>query len=139
VVQPAVPPDFGKAGKRTVRRNEVAATIKASVGEFIHCEVTVVGTQAEFAFACRHRPIKSAADFAPGGALEWDFFKNGGDADAAMDEYALVGVFLQARKYTFVMEHCDAQGSVLATLKDLDFESTDSTDVFRTSITLLSK
>jgi hypothetical protein len=131
-------PDFGKTGKLTIRTNVTGATINTSAGEFVHCELRVVGAQALFSFACTHRPLRSAKDFPPGDPFVWDHLKHAGDLDAPIDAYSLVLSFLQAIKYTFVMEHRKAAGTVLKTLKDVDYESTSPDDVFRDSLIIFT-
>ena len=131
-------PDFGKAGKLTIRTNATGATINTSAGEFVHCELRVVGTQALFSFACTHRHLRSGTDFQPGHAFVWDHLNHAGDLDAPSDAYSLVLSFLQAIKYTFVMEHRNGAGAVLKRLKDIDYESTSSEDVFRDSLIIFT-
>jgi hypothetical protein len=131
-------PDFGKAGTLTIRKNVTGATINATAGEFIHCELQVTGVQALFSFACIHRPIKSPQDFPGGSPFQWDYLKKATDIDTPGDSYSLVLSFLQATQYTFVMQHRDAAGAVMKVLKDIDYKSTSSDDVFRDAVLLFT-
>lgn len=128
-------PDFGKAGTLTIRKNVTGATINATAGEFIRCELKVTGLQALFSFACAHRTLVSGQSLA-GPPFQWDYLSKAADIDAPADSYALVLSFLQATEYTFVMEHRDSGGAVLKVLKDIDYKSTSVDDVFRDAILL---
>lgn len=135
-------PDFGKAGRLTVRVDEQGALVSVSTGEFIRARLTANGPgRAVFSFACQHRPLWGAPDFPghPQRVYEWSHLSQPGDADAPSDSYALTVAFVGGiTSYTFLMERVDASGIVVATLKDFDASSTAAADVFHAGITLLA-
>lgn len=135
------PPDFGKAGRLTVRTDETGALVNVSGGEFIRMKLTANGPgQAVFSFGCQHRPLWNAPDFPghPQKVYDWSHFTHPADADAPSDTYALTIAFIGGiTSYTFLMEKVAKSGAVIATLKDLDAASTVAQDVLHTGIMLL--
>jgi hypothetical protein len=123
-----------------IRVSEMGAEIRVSSGEFIQARVTANGPgQAVFTFACQHRPIRRASDFAghPRRVYEWRHFIQPGDADAPSDTYALTIAFIGGiTSYTFLMEKI--AGGTVVKLKDFDASSTAAEDVFQSSITLFT-
>ena len=133
-------PDFGTAGQLTIRTDKMGAAIQVSAGESIRAKLTVKGPgTAVFAFGCQHRTLWSGPDF-PGHPLplySWRHFTQPSDADAAADTYSLTIAFIGGvTSYTYLLEHVNTVGAVLATLKDFDASSTSAADVFHSSITL---
>jgi hypothetical protein len=135
------PPDFGKAGRLTIRSDDQGALVNVSSGEFIRSKLTAKGPgQAVFSFGCQHRPLWSATDFPghPQKVYEWQHFNQPGDADAPADTYALTIAFVGGiTSYTFLLEKVAKNGKVVATLKDFDAASTAAEDVLHTGIMLL--
>jgi hypothetical protein len=132
-------PDFGNAGKLTVREHDVAALVKLSEGEYIHYQLTVEGAEPIFTFACTHSDRLSADDFDghPKQVYEWTWGRSESlddlpnePTDSADDTYVVSMAFITAIKYTLVAEKRDANDDVMRTLKDIDYESQDPEDSF---------
>ena len=133
--------DFGKGGHLTVRASEAGAHVNVTAGEHIRCRITPTGPgKATFAFACQHRPLRSADQLTPhGGVYEFFHFKTPGDADAPADSYALVLSFIGGiQSYTVLMEKLDATGQVIQTLNDFDASTTQPADIYRCAIMLFA-
>ena len=133
--------DFGKGGHLTVRASEAGANVNVTGGEHIRCRITPTGPgKPIFAFACQHRPLRSADHITPqGGVYEFVHFKAAGDADAPADSYALVLSFIGGiQSYKVVMEKLDATGQVIQTLNDFDASTTQPADIYRCAIMLFA-
>ena len=89
-------PDFGNAGKRTVRKHTGALQVNVTSGEYLFYSLTVSGGAPIFSFACKHRPIQSEEHFRghPKSLYEWTWGKNSGDTDATDDMYAVAMSFV---------------------------------------------
>lgn len=61
---------------------------------------------------------------------------NPGEADATRDEYVFLLSFTAATNYTLLVERHDANHRVLEVMEDIDYESTDHSDVFREFFTV---
>jgi hypothetical protein len=132
-------PDFGNAGKRTVRKHVGAVQVKLSAGEHLAFKTTVEGAEAVFTFACEHKARRSADEFPghPKQVYEWTWGKAANDSDASDDEYGVRMSFVSATKYTLLVEH-RKNDTVLAALKDIDYESQDPTDKFTETLRIFS-
>ncbi|HKS42805.1 MAG TPA: hypothetical protein VJX74_19490 [Blastocatellia bacterium] len=123
---------FGTAGTRTVHKSSGIVIVDQTQGQFLTFKLSVKGAQAVFTFACKHRPLLSEINF-PGHPLatyEWEWLKQLSDFDAHDDQYGVRMSFVPAIKYTLVVDHCDATGTVIERLKQIDYESADSQDKF---------
>jgi hypothetical protein len=124
--------DFGKAGKRTIRSHDGAALVQVSTGEYLAYKLTVQGAIPLFTFACKHTSRRSQSDFPghPKAVYEWTWSQNKNESDAADDVYGVAMMFLSALKYTLLVEHRRHDNSVIKTLQDIDYESTEHSDAF---------
>jgi hypothetical protein len=135
----AAAPDFGAAGKITVRTDVPAVAIHIDRGEFLSYKLTVAGVSPIFTFACQHRKIKTDSDFPVSPTYQWTYFQNLGDEDAHDDVYTVGMSFLGAPiTYTLVVNKCDKAGALIQALKDKDFASTDPNDFFLDSLRVFS-
>jgi hypothetical protein len=140
--------DFGKAGKLTIRIDDVAAVINLTAGEYLHYKLTVKGAVPIFTFSCKHEPLLSEHEFAghPKQVYEWTWCKpTAGDpgvpdtkSDAADDMLGIPMSFITAIKYTVLVEHKDRSNASIRTLKDFDCESQDPHDNFTSSLRIFT-
>jgi hypothetical protein len=122
-------PDFGNAGKRTVHASEAASTVDTTAGESVVCTLDVRGATAVFTFDCTHGNV-----FAPTGPplsrYQWDTFdalsSNGPMGDVHVLTLAFSG---GAIAYRYRMELFDGNFALKKVLKDVEYETTDPTDV----------
>lgn len=129
--------DFGKAGKVTIRTEKVAVLVNLTKGEFLSYKLTVAGANGIFTFACQHKPRLSEHQFPghPKAIYQWDWCRgNPAESDSDDDMYVIAMSFLAATKYTLLVQMCDSAGSVLKTVKDVDYESTSPKDNFTASL-----
>jgi len=132
-------PSFGNAGKITVRKRDGGVDVDIASREYLHFEVTVAGIKPILAFDCSHnRHLFNTAGSLPQTSYEWTLgrstpfpgilnFTYDGDPDG----YALGMTFTGAPiKYTYRVELRDSSDARKTLVKDLDFESTDSADMF---------
>jgi hypothetical protein len=130
---PAPAPDFGNAGKVTVRTDVNVTSLHVANGEFLDYSLTTNAPAPAFGFACQHRKWLTSADFPVQANYTWTHFQKTGEEDAPDDSYSITMLFLGApASYTLKVIKRDKGGNALQTLKDLDFSSTDPTD-FTTS------
>jgi hypothetical protein len=133
-------PDFGNAGTRTVHASEAACTIDASAGEFILCTVDVKGALALFTFACTHNGALVTPTGPPQSRYQWMKYDEEHSKVKLGDNHTLSLMFSGgATWYRFRMELFDANMALLKTLKDVEFESSDPTDVAVDFIRLRAK
>ena len=125
-------PDFGVAGKLTVREFDGAVKVRISSGEYLFFRLTVQGAVPLFTFACKHQPRLSEHQFPghPKKVYEWTWSKGTDESDAQDDMYGVAMSFLTAIRYTLVVEHRDAEDNLINLLKDIDYESNHPADNF---------
>ncbi len=133
--------DFGNAGKLVIRKDLLGVEVKS--GETLKFTLDVQGAQGIFTFACEHKPRKSEQDYpGPQARYAWDW-KCPSDADdggaVAGDEYVTRMLFLTATSYTYKVIHHDSTGNQKNVLKDLDASSTDSRDIYSSSLRIVCK
>lgn len=132
-------PDFGVAGKLTIREFDGAVKVRVSQGEYLFFRLTVQGTMPIFTFACQHKARISEHEFPdhPKKVYEWVWSKNGDESDLKNDVYAITMSFIAATKYTLLVEHRNADDTLIDLLKDIDYESTNPTDNFTETLRIL--
>jgi hypothetical protein len=131
--------DFGNAGTRTVHASEAGGTIDADAGEFIICTVDVRGATAAFSFDCTHRTLFTP-DGPPLPRYQWTTVDGPGSQAAMGDVHVLVLRFSGgAIWYRYRMELFDANLAVKQVLKDVEYETSDPTDVCFEPIALRTK
>jgi hypothetical protein len=125
-------PDFGVAGKLTVREFDGAVKVRISSGEYLSFRLTVQGAVPLFTFACKHKARLSEHEFPghPKQVYEWTWSKGSDESDSSDDMYGVAMSFLTAIRYTLVVEHRDAQDNLINLLKDIDYESNHPADNF---------
>ena len=127
--------DFGTAGTMTVRVSKVAGTIDVSNGEFLMCTLEVTGGVASFTFACTHKNLETPAG-PPVGRYQWTVFDEP-NCRLGDDMHVLAMNFsFGVRSYTFRMQVFNADMALVATLKDVDYSTTDPADVANEPISL---
>jgi hypothetical protein len=125
-------PDFGVAGKLTIREFDGAVKVRVSQGEHLFFRLTVQGAVPIFTFACKHIPRLSEHEFSghPKKVYEWTWSRGSDESDAGDDMYGVAMSFLTAIRYTLLVEHRDQGGNLINLLKDIDYESQHPTDNF---------
>lgn len=125
-------PDFGVAGKITVREFDGAVKVRVGQGEHLFFRLTVQGAEPIFTFACKHKARLSEHEFPghPKKVYEWTWSRSADESDASDDMYGVAMTFLTAIRYTLLVEHRDAQGTLINLLKDIDYESQHPQDNF---------
>jgi hypothetical protein len=125
-------PDFGVAGKLTVREFDGAVKVRISSGEYLFFRLTVQGAVPLFTFACKHKARLSEHEFPghPKKVYEWTWSKGADESDVSDDMYGVAMSFLTAIRYTLIVEHRDAQDNLINLLKDIDYESNHPADNF---------
>ena len=133
-------PDFGNAGKRTVRKYTPTVRVAITQGEYLFYRLTVWGAEGQFSFSCSHRTLRSAADFPghPKQVYEWTWGQKASDKDDDDDIYGVRMAFITATKYTLLVEHRRKDGSVIQLLTDIDYESTDPGDSYQEDLHVVS-
>lgn len=136
----ATGPDFGKAGKFTARTDEIQTAVHTSQGEFLSYTLTVKGAKPVFTFSCEHRKWLTNDDLGtPSAKYEWPHFQKTADEDAPDDVYGVAMSFLAApMSYTLVVNKLDKDNNVVQKLKDIDVESTNSSDFFVSTLRVLA-
>ena len=123
---------FGHAGKRTVHHSAAAATVRVSDGQSVRWTVDVGGAVPSFKFVCEHRTLYQPDD-PPRSHYHWSAI----DFNAhAPDVHVLDLRFTGATSYRYRAELLNAQGAVVETLKDIEYESRDSRDFYLEPIRL---
>lgn len=132
-------PDFGVAGKLTIREFDGAVKVRVSQGEYLFFRLTVKGAEPIFTFACQHKARVSEHEFPghPKKVYEWTWSKNGDESDLKNDVYAITMSFITAIRYTLVVEHRNADDTLIDLLKDIDYESTNPTDNYTETLRIL--
>jgi hypothetical protein len=126
-------PDFGKAGKITIRKDKIGVGVDLGAGQYLFYRLTVKGAEPFFAWACEHDTRLTAGDFEghPMRVYEWTWCRGGAsDKDADDDVYSVEMRFTAATKYTLFVEVRDVNNASVKTVKDLDFESQAPQDFF---------
>lgn len=133
-------PDFGIAGKLTIREYDGAVKVRVSQGEYLYFRLTVQGAESIFTFACKHKARLSEHQFAghPKKVYEWTWSKGQNESDFPMDMYALGMSFMTAIRYTLWVEHRDNSDAMIDLLKDIDYESTHATDNYTETLRVLT-
>lgn len=131
--------DFGTAGKRTVRASEVAATVNLTNGECLICTLDVTGAVPLFTFSCTHHAAIQTAAGPPSSRYQWSVYdeansRTSGDVHVLMLQFS-GGAF----SYRYRMELFDQNMALLRTLKDVDYETADPSDVANEPIRLRTK
>lgn len=133
--------DFGNAGKLVIRKDLLAVEVRSS--ETLKYTLDVSGAQGIFTFACEHKARKSDQDYPPHQSQYAWTWKCPDDADdggaAGGDEYVTRMLFLTATSYTYKVIHLDSAGNQKAVIKDLDASSTDSRDIYSSSLRVICK
>jgi hypothetical protein len=83
--------------------------------------------------------VISANEF-PGHPLaeyRWEWLRNISDFDAHDDQYGVKFTFVPAIKYTLIVDYCDRQGTLLERLKNVEYKSTDPSDIFTEPLRVL--
>jgi hypothetical protein len=132
--------DFGNTGTIIVRESIPAVQVNVTDGEYLFYQLTVSGAVPIFVFACTHETRLAAEQFEdhPKATYEWTWSRSTSDpddipnvdSDDGEETYVVVMHFAAAIKYTLVVEHRDRDDNLIATLKDLDFESQTAEDKF---------
>jgi hypothetical protein len=139
--------DFGKAGKLTIRHDDVAAQIDITAGEFLFYRLTAKGAEPIFTFGCKHRVRFSEHQFAghPKATYEWTWNRPlpgssipNESNDAPDDMYGVAMSFIATIQYTLLVEHRDRNNNLIRVVKDVDYESQDPTDNFTESLRLFT-
>jgi len=139
--------DFGKAGKLTIRKHDVAALVNLTNKEYLSYKLTVQGADPIFTFACTHGARLSEHQFAghPKKVYEWTWCRPTAlaavpneSSDAPDDMYGVAMSFLAAVKYTLLVEQRDQTDQLVRTLKDIDYESQDPHDNFTESLRIFT-
>jgi hypothetical protein len=132
---------FGKAGKRTVHTLKGAVEVAISEGEFLAYTLTVDGAIPLFTYACKHTARLSQDDFEghPKAVYEWSWSKDSDESDSDDDVYSVAMLFLSALKYNLVVEHFRQDNSLIETLQNIDYESTESSDAFTEPLRVFTK
>jgi len=136
---PTPTPDFGNAGTVTVRKDVGTTALHVSNGEFLKYSLHTNAPAPAFSFACQHRKWLSSADFPVQADYSWTHFQKSGEEDAPDDRYAVTLLFLGAPvTYTLTVVTCDKTGNEIATLKDIDFSSSDPTDFTSSTLEVIA-
>jgi hypothetical protein len=132
-------PDFGVAGKLTIREFDGAVKVRVSQGEYLFFRLTTQGAEPIFTFACQHKARVSEHQFPghPKKVYEWTWSKSGDESDLKNDVYAITMSFIAAIRYTLLVEHRDSSDALIDLLKDIDYESTHPTDNFTETLRVL--
>lgn len=124
--------------KRTIRKSFFNCAVNRSAREFLQFQITANGPTATFAFASQddsngnHETYFQASGFAGHPKTNYDrqWPLPGDRVIAPTAICALTFGFLGATKYTLLVELRDANNTVVSTIKDIDYERDDQTDVF---------
>jgi hypothetical protein len=137
---PAMTPDFGNAGTVNPRTDVDSTPLHVANGEYLDYSLITNAPAPVFAFRCQHRKWLTNADFpSPQGAYSWQHFRKTGDEDGSDDRYGITMLFLGApAKYTLKVIKRDKNGAPLATLKDIDFSSTDPSDFVTSALEVIA-
>lgn len=133
-------PDFGVAGKRTVREFDGAVKVRVSQGQHLFFRLTAQGAEPIFSFLCQDKRRLSAPEVPghPKKVYEWTWSKNGNESDRTSDVYGVTMSFFTATRYTLLVEHRDSDGTLIDLLKDIDYESNHPTDNFTETLRILT-
>jgi hypothetical protein len=121
---------FGNAGIRTVKTS--LGFVKVDLNsEHLHYFIKAKGATPIFNLSCKHRTLWSERDFGPP-AMNYErvWPKEAGEVDAPEDEYSVSISFFAATDYSLRVERHDSAHEVLELVKDVDYTSTDSQDLF---------
>lgn len=130
-------PDFGQAGKITIRVENVGVEVSLDEGQYLFYRLTVKGALPLFAWSCEHvdRLVGGDFDGHPKKVYEWTWCRgNTGDSDSDDDVYSLSMRFTSATKYTLLVQLRGSDDEMIATVKDLDFESQAPQDSFTSTL-----
>ena len=130
-------PDFGRAGKVTIRTSKVAVGVNLGEGQYLFYRLRVAGAQPLFSWACEHGPRLKAADFPghPKQVYEWTWGRESpGLKDNDDDVYSVGMLFTAATKYTLFVELRGRNDEPIKTLKDVDLESQAPQDSFTSAL-----
>jgi len=133
-------PDFGEAGKVTIRVENVGVEVDLAVGQYLFYRLTVQGAPPLFAWTCEHKRRLAGKDFQghPKKVYEWTWCRGStSDKDANIDTYSVGMRFTAATKYTLLVELRDRDDEPIRTVKDLDFESQAPQDSFTSTLDIL--
>ena len=131
--------DFGNAGRRTVHESEAACIVNGTAGEGIACTLDVRGALPLFTFACTHHGALVSPEGPPASKYEWTTY----DLDNSRERGDMHVLSLRfsggAVWYRFRMDLVDPNGVSIRTLKDVEYESVDPTDVAEEPIRLRTR
>ena len=123
-------PDFGIAGKLTIREYDSGIKVRVSSGEYLYFRLTAQGAEPIFTFACKHKARLSEHQFDghPKKVYEWTWSKGADESDNPKDMYAVGMSFIAALRYTLLVEHRAQDDSLIDLVKDIDYESNQPAD-----------
>jgi hypothetical protein len=133
-------PSFGVAGKRTVREFDGAVKVHVSKGQYLFFRLTSQGAEPIFSFVCQDKARMSEHQFPghPKKVYEWTWSKGVNESDRVNDVYGVTMSFFTAIRYTLVVEHREADDTVIDVLKDIDYESNHPADNFTETLRILT-
>ena len=118
--------------KRTTRVSFFNVTVAQTNGELLRFRIDAKGAVPTFTFLSRHDVFFKASDFPghPKSTYQRKFPLAKDEIGAKTAIYSLTFGFLGATAYTLLVELRDANNTLLKTIKDIDYEREDQTDVF---------
>jgi hypothetical protein len=131
------------AVKCTVRKDTVVISLKRSdliINTYLKYRLIVKGARGVFSIADdQNRVLMKDTDFpSPQNEYICQWPKDQNDIPPENDlVYTLSVSFITAVKYTYIIEKCKPDGTCVETLKDIDYESTDSKDVYNASLRII--
>ena len=124
--------------KRISRTSFLNVTVDQSSGEYLRFRIAAKGPTPTFTFLSRHGVFFSASDFSghPKSTYQRKFPSATDNLGAKTANYALTFGFLGATEYTLMVELLDAGNALIKTVKDIDYQRDDQTDVFSELFTI---
>jgi hypothetical protein len=118
--------------KRTARTSFLNVTVDQTNGEFLRFRIDAKGAIPTFTFLSRHGVFFNASDFSghPKSSYQRRFPLATDQLGAKKAVYSLTFGFLGAPAYTLLVELRDASNALVKTVKDIDYDREDQTDVF---------
>lgn len=126
--------DFGTAGKCRVHVREDRCVVDTTAGQGIACTLEVRGALPLFTFGCAHNETLASPQGPPSSRYDWSTFDTE-NSRASDDAHVLTLRFSGgAVWYRFRMDLVDARKATIATVKDVEYESTEPGDVAEETI-----
>ncbi len=119
--------------ERTCTQSDLAVVLSATNGERLRYSVAFLGARAVFTLTNKQGTLLLSQASPPGGTGPWELvWPDGPPPNVLPSEFShSLGMhFLAAAKYTYRVVKEDANGTVLAVVKDCIFESTEAEDAF---------